>query len=180
MKIAWMFVPLLAVIALALTTATPQTRGEDLRAVERAQPSYDFRNSPAYRALSEGERRRLEQVHRDLLLLRGAIEVYADTTGAPPDRLGDLTPVVLQELPVDPFATEQTASGKATPGYEHSLGGYGYQYRRGIGRSWIVASAGLPGIPYLAAEGNVGLYAPVGTWISGTQPMLIIEDNGPQ
>jgi hypothetical protein len=101
--------------------------------------------------------------------------MYADAhQGNPPETLDDLVPGYLAELPSDPFATQETASAKATHGYTQSKGGVGYRYKRGApgNRAWVIASVGLPDFPYLAERGNVGLYVCKGTWISGKNPRL--------
>ena len=134
---------------------------------------YDFRTSDAYKELSVADKQRLEQVHRDLALLWGALDMYADEhNGNPPSTLDSLVPKYLAELPSDPFATRQTASGQALRGYTQSKGGMGYGFVKGApgNRAWCIASVGLPDFPYLAEHGNVGLYVCKGTWISGNNP----------
>jgi hypothetical protein len=132
---------------------------------------YDFRSSPSYQALKPDEQRALEQVHRDFVLLRGALDMYAeDHRGEAPENLEALAPRYLRELPKDPFATKATAEAKDLGNYTPSLAGWGYRYRAGQGNSFIIASVGLPQFPYLAEKGNVGLYRPKGLWISGRQP----------
>jgi hypothetical protein len=137
-----------------------------------AQP-YNFWKSSAYQQLSESDRTNLEKVTRDMTLLWGALDRYADDhDGRAPESLDDLVPRYLQELPRDPFATKESATKDRGKIYRASLDGYGYWYRRGQGRSWIISSVGLPQFPYLAERGNVGLYLPKGTWISGFQPVI--------
>ena len=76
---------------------------------------YDFRASEAYGRLTAEERRGLEQVQRDLVLLWGAVDMYADDhDGNLPGSLDDLVPIYLKELPSDPFATEETAKAVTT------------------------------------------------------------------
>jgi hypothetical protein len=138
------------------------------------EPRYDFRASTAYAALSERDREHLEQATRDFTLLWGALDMYGDDHGGePPDTLDALVPIYLRQLPVDPFATAQGADEQGIAGYETSLDGRGYLYRRGApgNRAWIVGSVGLPEFPYLAARGNIGLYRCKGTWISGVNPL---------
>lgn len=137
-----------------------------------AQP-YNYRMSSAYQSLSETERDKLDTVTREMTLLWGALDRYADDhNNQAPESLNQLVPLYLKELPKDPFATEETASGERGTNYRKSLDGYGYWYRQGQGRSWIISSVGLPEFPYLAERGNVGLYLPKGTWISGFQPRI--------
>lgn len=135
-----------------------------------AQP-YNYRTSSAYRKLTDGDRDRLDTVTRDMTLLWGALDRYADDhDGRVPESLDNLVPRYLNKLPKDPFATDDSATEERGANYRASLNGYGYWYRPGPGRSWIISSAGLPQFPYLAERGNVGLYLPKGTWISGFQP----------
>lgn len=163
-------------------TASP--RAEAPTAASRDEP-YNFRKSEAYRALSGEDRRMLDQVHRDMVLLWGALDMYADDhNGKAPEKLEDLVPIYLDSLPIDPFAGRRALLADAQledplPGYRSSLSGIGYFYRQGRGRSWIVASMGLPEFPYLAERGNIGLYLPKGTWLSGMQPMMIDEFEAP-
>ena len=140
-----------------------------------AEKPYDFRTSDAYKNLSTADRQRLEQVHRDLVMLWGALDMYADRhDGNPPSTLEELVPNYLAELPSDPFATQQTASVQATRGYKHSKGGMGYRFKRGApgNRAWVISSIGLPDFPYLAERGNVGLGICKGEWISGMNPSV--------
>ena len=165
-----------AVVA-AQTLSNRSTDRPDPGAAEPAgdQDWYDFRGTDAYASLLARDRADLEQVHRDLVLLRGALEMYADDhDGAAPDDLSQLTPRYLRTLPIDPFAARRALQAEAQiepplPAYKTSLRGIGYHYRAGAGRAWIVASVGLPEFPYLAESGNIGLYAPVGVWLSGHQ-----------
>jgi hypothetical protein len=134
---------------------------------------YDFRTTPAYAKLTNQQREKLMQVRRDLALLWGALDMYADEhDGQPPKTLADLVPLYLPELPRDPFATEQTAKAKDLRRAQPSLDGWGYRYRRGAAsnRAWCLFSVGLPDFPYLAARGNVGLGDCKGEWISGHNP----------
>lgn len=133
---------------------------------------YDFRTSGAYARLTAEERQGLEQVHRDLVLLWGALDMYADDHGDKlPASLDDLVPIYLEELPSDPFATAETAKA-VPPGYAPSKKGKGYRLKKGSpgNRAWVISSVGLSGFPYLAERGNVGLYLCKGTWISGRNP----------
>jgi hypothetical protein len=138
---------------------------------------YDYRTSEAWAALDATQRERIETVTRDFVLLWGALDMYADEHGGrPPESLDHLVPRYLRELPVDPFATDET-SKEPTPGYVPSRNGRGYLYRRGAegNRAWCLASAGLPEFPYLAERGNIGLYICKGVWISGINPMRVDE-----
>lgn len=133
---------------------------------------YDFRRSDAYAGLSKEDRARLERVHRDLMMLWGALDRYADEhDGNPPDTLERLVPHYLAELPTDPFATAVMRAGEAKP-EQTPKDGVGYRYRKGSpgNRAWCLSSVGLPEFPYLAARGNIGLYMCKGTWISGITP----------
>ena len=135
-----------------------------------AEKPYDFRASDAYHKLSNADRQRLEQVHRDLVLLWGALDMYADEhNGNLPATLDDLGPRYLVELPSDPFATQETAGVEPTHGIVRSKKGMGYRFKRGApgNRAWSISSVGLADFPYLAERGNVGLYTCKGTWISG-------------
>lgn len=145
-----------------------------LAAVGFASEPYDFRTSDAYAGLSEQDRARLEQVHRDFMMLWGAVDRYADDhDGKAPETLDQLAPAYLGELPRDPFATAATSA--ETPAHcTLSKGGWGYRYRRGpmVGvlgrtenRSWVLSSVGLHGFPYLAERDNVGLYVCKGVWL---------------
>jgi len=140
-----------------------------------AEKPYDFRASDAYKRLSTADRQRLEQVHRELVLLWGALDMYADEHGGnPPKTLDALVPHYLAELPSDPFATPQTAKGRNIGAYTLSKGGLGYRYISGapikmIGpgdnRGWAISSVGLPDFPYLAEKGNHGLGVCKGIWL---------------
>ena len=134
-----------------------------------AEQPYDFRASDAYEQLTVDERQRLERVHRDLVLLWGALDMYADAhNGSLPETLDDLVPEYLVELPSDPFATQETARVESRHETQ-SKQGMGYRFRRGApgNRAWVLSSVGLTDFPYLAERGNVGLYICKGTWISG-------------
>jgi hypothetical protein len=129
---------------------------------------YDFQNSPRYHALDDVQRRSLDQVHRDFVLLWGALDLYArGHEGRMPKDLESLVPIYLKELPKDAFATEASAEEKDLGNYVKSRDGWGYRYRPGNAGAFVIASAGLPDFPYLAKSGNVGLYIARGTWISG-------------
>ena len=78
-----------------------------------AAERYNFRTSAAYRALKPAEREKLEQVHRDFVLLWGALDMYAEENqGQVPDELSELVPGYLKDLPRDPFATTQRQQRK--------------------------------------------------------------------
>lgn len=137
--------------------------------VSFAEDPYDFRKSDAYGKLSKDDRNKLEQVHRDLTMLWGALDRYADGhNDNPPETLDQLVPLYLSELPTDPFATAETASQKDRFRMK-SRDGWGYRYRKGAAgnRAWIVSSVGLHNFPYLAARDNIGLYLPKGDWAGG-------------
>ena len=139
-------------------------------AIVTQEAPYDFRATQAYAALTDDEREKLTQVRRDFALLWGALDMYADDHGgASPATLADLVPLYLPELPRDPFATEETARAKNQDGPRKSLEGWGYRYRRGAAanRAWCISSVGLRQFPFLAAEGNIGLYVCKGVWLSG-------------
>jgi hypothetical protein len=137
---------------------------------------YKFRNSEAYERLPKSDKAKLETVHRDLILLWGALDMYADHNyGEPPETLDQLVPAYLAELPKDPFADANTA---ADPNLHHaapSANGWGYRYKPGArgNRAWCISSVGLPNFPYLAPRGNFGLYQCKGTWISGENPVVL-------
>lgn len=151
-------------LALMLLVTASVAHAEDKKRM------YDFRKTPQYKALSDTDRERLEIVHRDFTLLWGALDRYADEhAGMAPKSLSDLVPRYLRELPDDAFATKDTAAEQNIRYYIPSKDGYGYRYRQGVKRSWIVSSVGLPDFPYLAKRGNVSLYLPKGTWLSGRQ-----------
>jgi hypothetical protein len=138
-----------------------------------ADAPYDFRASDAYGKLSADDRQRLEQVHRDMVLLWGALDMYADQNSEKlPASLDELVPQYLAELPSDPFVAQQPATAQGTDAYTPSKGGKGYRFRKGApgNRAWVISSSGLADFPYLAARGNVGLYVCKGTWISGINP----------
>ena len=127
-----------------------------------AAPPYDFRKSPAYGALAEAEREKLDRVDRDFTLLWGALDRYADDhNDAIPQALDELVPLYLKELPQDPFTPADKSAN--------------YRYQRGApgNRAWIVSSVGLPDFPYLAERGNFSLYRCKGVWISGINPVRI-------
>ena len=139
-----------------------------------AAERYDFRASEAYARLSSADKQRLEQVHRDLVLLWGALEMFADDHDEdPPGTLDELVPKYLAELPSDPFATPQTRSEQPTYSYTPSRGGLGYRYKKGSpgNRAWIIRSVGLPDFPY-RGERNISLHVVKGTWISGLNPAV--------
>lgn len=140
-----------------------------------AEKPYDFRASEAYRLLSTTDRQGLQKVHRDLALLWGALDMYADNhKGMLPETLDELAPKYLAELPSDPFATEETASLKTSCDIQ-SKNGMGYRFRKGAlgNQAWVISSVGLTKFPYLSQRGNVDLYACKGTWISGMNPIML-------
>jgi hypothetical protein len=132
---------------------------------------YNFRESDAYARLSKDDRAKLEQIHRDFMMLWGALDKYCDDhAGRPPETLSELVPFYLAELPADPFATKETANGKKLGAYKVSKDGWGYRYRKGAmygqdDRAWVLSSVGLPDFPYLAERSNVGLYICKGIWL---------------
>ena len=147
-----------------------------------AETPYNFRASDAYRKLSKEDRDRLERVHRDFMMLWGALDRYADhQDGNPPETLEQLVPHYLGDLPSDPFSTDETARQKETKPYHMSKDGLGYRYRKGSpgNRAWCLSSVGLPGFPYLVARGNVDLYVCKGTWISGKNLLRAKEKRKP-
>ena len=137
-----------------------------------AEVPYDFRTSDAYGKLSATDKQRLEQVHRDMVLLWGALDMYADEhDGNLPANLDELTPKYLTEVPSDPFSTPETAKTATPSGYTQSKKGMGYLFKRGArgNRAWVISSVGLPGFPY-RGKGS-GLYICKGTWIGGINPL---------
>ena len=132
---------------------------------------YNYRVSDEYSALSEGDRDRVEQVNRDLILLWGALHLYAEEhEGKVPKRQDDLAPAYLDKLPRDPLATDETASRKEE-WYQKSLDGRGYQYRPGTGGAFVLRSVGLPTFPYRRRSGG-GLVLSRGYWRDGRQILL--------
>jgi hypothetical protein len=141
-----------------------------------AEAAYDFRKSDAYERLSASDKEKLEHVSRDMVLLWGALDMYADQhVGSPPENLDALVPRYLNDLPSDPFATEASAGERDAHGYTQCKKGWGYRYKKGAAgnRAWVIASVGLPEFPYLAERDNVGLYVCKGVWISGQNPLMI-------
>lgn len=140
----------------------------------KSREPYDFRKSEAYQKLSADDREKLEQVRHDQVHLWGALDMYAvEHGGKAPENLDELTPRYLKELPTDPFATAATDQEKDLHGSTTSKGGYGYRYTKGPmvrfkddnnSRGWVIASVGLPEFPYLAEQGNIGLYVAKGIW----------------
>ena len=158
----------LGIVLLLAFSQTAPARG-------RPKPRYDFRQSTAYQNLSKSDQAKLETVHRDLVLLWGALDMYADYNARVPETLDALEPNYLLQIPTDPFADPNTAAEKDIHGCIPSKKGWGYRYRLALPnhRAWILASVGLPDFPYLAARGNVGLYRCKGTWISGENPVAL-------
>lgn len=135
---------------------------------------YDFRKSDAYSKLSKQDRDRLEQVHRDLTMLWGAVDRYTDHhSGNQPDTLNQLVPNYLSELPKDPFATDETANQEIKDSIKSKVG-WGYRYCKGSPRTraWVLSSVGLHDFPYSAAHGNIGLYVGKGVWPSAIYPVV--------
>ena len=138
---------------------------------ERA--SYDFRQTPDYRQLSGEDKKKLEAVHRDFMLLAGTLAVYyADHDRMLPQSLDALVPKYLTELPRDPFATSQSPMERQNPAWTSSAGGFGYDYDPGNAGNWAwrLRSVGLPKFPYAGASSK-GLHLLMGDWISGRNPM---------
>jgi hypothetical protein len=123
----------------------------------QAEERYDFRNSAAYKALSLEDRRSLEQVDRDFVLLWGALDMYAqDHDHKAPASLDNLVPRYLLELPSDPFATKKSAAETETGRYTKSKEGFGYRYEAGPGDWFVISSVGLKDFEY--RNGNIGLF----------------------
>lgn len=140
---------------------------------DTSQENYDFRSSDAYKKLSKPDREKLERAHEDMILLWGALDIYADQhKGELPKTLDDLIPEVLKALPSDPFADAEGSQRRDLPGYAVSKNGVGYGYRRGAqgNRAWIIRSVGLPSFPYASGKGQ-GLRLIKGLWISGINPL---------
>jgi hypothetical protein len=136
----------------------------------RAETLYRFRRGGAYKRLSDEDRIKLEIVHRDFLLLWGALDRYVDHhDGRCPRTLRSLVPDYLLELPRDPFATEQTAKASLPRGFKPSINGYGYRYKPGTAgnRAWYLESVGLPKFPYFSSSARLGLYVYKGQWRNG-------------
>ena len=135
-----------------------------------AEPFYDFRQGESYQKLNAEDRAKLDQADRDLVLLWGALDMYAQGhDGDEPATLDALVPRYLKDLPKDPFATDQTANETELNGYVPSLAGRGFRYKAGVGDAFVICSVGLKDFPYLAEKGNVGLYRARGIWLSGKQ-----------
>lgn len=133
-----------------------------------AAEKYNYRSSDAYRALEPAEREKLDQVHRDFVLLWGALDMYAEEhEGQVPESLSELMPDYLAELPRDPFATKETAVQQDAGDYKTSCDGYGYRYRPGEGDAYVLSTVGLRKFPY--REGNSGVYITKGWWFGGLQ-----------
>jgi hypothetical protein len=130
--------------------------------------NYDFRVRDDYAALSATLRDKLETVNRDLVLLWGALDMYADEhEHKAPDSPEVLVPHYLGELPRDPFATKATAAETELKPNKPSLEGWGYRYRPTGTQARVIYSVGLPEFPYLAKAGNIGLYRAKGLWLGG-------------
>ena len=119
---------------------------------------YNYRTNKAYTALDSTQQKMLDRVHRDFVLLWGALDMYAeDHNGQVPKTLAELTPLYLKELPADPFATSNTAKDKDLGDFKASLDGRGYRYRAGGGNAFVISSVGQHRFPYLAARGSIPL-----------------------
>jgi hypothetical protein len=139
----------------------------------QAEQPYDFRNSTAYKALSPENRKAVEQVDRDFVLLWGALDMYAqDHDHKVPANLDDLVPRYSSEMPIDPFSTKESAAERDIGRSTKSKDGLGYRYRPGAGEAFIISSVGLKNFPYLAEHSNPGLYRCRGWWDGGVQAIL--------
>lgn len=141
-----------------LVLTTFQAAATGLSAPALGQPAYDYRQSDHYRQLAVSDRRKIDQVDRDLMLLERALNRYRKDHATAPPALSDLVPRYLKSLPRDPFATMVSVSSpELSPRFSRSLAGWGYQYR-GLGRSgWVVRSVGMPKFPYRSRTSTVGL-----------------------
>ena len=131
-----------------------------------SQVRYDFKVSAAYRSLSPDQQAKVEQVHRDLTLLWGALERYAyDHKGRVPETLRQLVPEYLTDLPNDPFATASTAAAPDTGYLQPSKNGWGYRYAIANAGAWRLQSVGLKDFPLRGRSvANPGLYLSKGFW----------------
>ena len=175
MRFVRVFTNVIAVLAAAATVSCmskqnlPTRPGTD----PHEHASYDFRQTPAYRQLLDEEKKNLETVHRDFMLLVGALAIYySDHDRMLPQSLDALVPQYLAELPRDPFASAQTVQEKQNPAWTPSAGGSGYDYQPGNPGNWAwrLKSIGLPEFPYSGAKSK-GLHLLMGVWISGRNPM---------
>ena len=86
---------------------------------------HDFRKSDAYTKLPREDRAKLEQVHRDFMMLWGALDRYADShDGNPPEVLTQLVPDFVGDLPTCEAGARRTheplpCGVSATPGGEY-------------------------------------------------------------
>ena len=145
-------------IVLALATATTYATAV---AQGPRKEGYDFHDSPEFKSLSKQQQSKLRKADRELRELQSALNRYFKDHGKSPKTLKELVPRYLKELPEDPFATMVTASATTNEldGYNMSLKGWGYRYRRSKTRAWHVRSVGLHDFPYRSASKNGrGLY----------------------
>ena len=151
------------VFALHVSAAEPVKAGRD-------SSPYNYRDTPAYKALTDDEKTKLDAVRRNFATLSGPLDRFADFHGGhTPRSLSELVPDYLPELPVDPFATNESAAEQLQHDPHAPLQGLGYGYRPGAGenRIWCLSSAGLSEFPFLTDQGNIGLYVCKGIWLSG-------------
>lgn len=150
---------------------TPATSAQAVADHQGAFPTaYDYRVSPAFRALSPNNRDHLKRVVKDFEALKAAITRYmADHNQVPPDSLSRLTPKYITSLPQDPFARADSPLPKGGISFQRSLKGRGYLYRFRPGstyRAWELRSAGLPDFPlrFRNAKHSLGLVERQGYW----------------
>lgn len=147
-------------------------------AAERKTKEYDYRESAEYRELSKEDQKRVDQVAKDLRLLKKAIKKYIkDHDHQAPEKLSDLVPDYLPRLPKDPFADPKARSNEN----QQSPSRADYRYRHRYGPSfvkslkpytleptddaWEVKSVGLPKFPLrLEPRNHKGLYSNEGYW----------------
>jgi len=155
-----------------------ETRKQDAdrrSAAHEEADEYDFRKSAEYAALSAENRRRVEQVHRDLTLLWGALDRYVyDHDGSSPANLNSLVPFYLGELPKDPFATKDSAAAAPPGNFLPSLDGWGYRYHRGRSGTWMLRSVGLSKFSDSARIRQL-LGQTKGTWMAGSEVINVSE-----
>ena len=96
-----------AIVALLLVLVAVPLLALEHEPAGQTADIYDYRDQPAWKELSPTDQRRLERVTLDLILLRGAIDLYMQQHGGRrPVALDALVPGVLRELPADPFSTD--------------------------------------------------------------------------
>jgi hypothetical protein len=140
-----------------LTPLSNSVRGQNLE-------QYDFRQTHAFQELSVDDKEKLLTVHRDLTLLWGALDLYAEEhEGDSPEQLSDLVPRYLIAIPQDPFAMPATGQSDVALS---STTGYRYEKGNPKGWSWVIGSVGLKDFPYLSSN-HRGLIRIRGVWISG-------------